>query len=98
MPLNDEHCLHHVLGQGGNKNNKWPHFPCKTCLCFNFFFFLNRSMHMAQILEMCIYFSVAVGFVCLIGKDWLFWLSNVQKDWALEGLKLLPALNAIYLS
>lgn len=55
-------------------------------------FFLNRSMHMAQILEMCIYFSAAVGFVRLIGKDWLFWLSNVQKDWALEGLKLLPAL------
>ena len=53
---------------------------------------------MAQILEMCIYFSVAMGFVHLIGKDWLFWLSNVQKDWALEGLKLLPALKAIYLS
>lgn len=55
-------------------------------------------MHMAQILEMCIYFSAAAGFLRLVGKDWLFWFSNVQKDWALEGLKLFPALNAIYLS
>ena len=55
-------------------------------------------MHMAQILEMCIYFSVVAGFVHLIGKDWLFCFSNVQKDWALEGLKLFPALNVIYLS
>ena len=47
---------------------------------------------------MCIYFSAAAGFVRLVGKDWLFWFSNVQKDWALEGLKLFPALNAIYLS
>lgn len=53
---------------------------------------------MAQILEMCIYFSAVAGFVHLIGKDWLFCFSNVQKDWALEGLKLFPALNAIYLS
>ena len=44
MPLNDEHCLHHLLGQGENKNNKWPHFPCKTCLCFNFFFF-KKQIH-----------------------------------------------------
>lgn len=52
---------------------------------------------MAQILEMCIYFSAAAGFVLLCWKG-LFWFSNVQKDWALEGLKLFPALNAIYLS
>lgn len=41
---------------------------CKTCLCFNFSFLKNRSMHMAQILEMCIYFSAAAGFVRLVRK------------------------------
>lgn len=61
-------------------------------------FFLNRPMHMAQILEMCMYSLAAAGFMCVIRKDWLFWFSNVQKNWALEGLKLFSALNAIYLS
>ena len=40
---------------------------------------LNRPMHMAQILEMCIYPLAAAGFVRLIRKDWLLGLSNVQK-------------------
>ena len=60
--------------------------------------FLNRPMHMAQILEMCIYSLAAAGFMCLIREDWPFWLSYVQKDWVLEGLKLFSALNAICLS
>lgn len=47
---------------------------------------------MAQILEMCIYFRQQLVLCAFVGKDWLFWFSNVQKI-GLWGIKIISSLK-----
>lgn len=61
ITLSDEQCLYH-LGEG-DKNNKRPHFPCQSCLWFNFFFKQTHA-HGPNPRNVYVFFGSSRFYVC----------------------------------